>query len=328
MKATFLAAFLILLSSCSSNPGRELATQASRSNVRCDKCEEAMGREERGFRNNSFESIFATLIANHPAQPVEEDHKINSYQLLKAARTIVARDQNLNTRNTIYLTNSKGQRVPTEIFLSLDRQLSHAFASLGLGEDQIEALVQNILAETIRASFLKVPEYFQQIGKAPLKEGLITELVKDAGNHLISTSKIEARYDVPYIGGYSDRDEKFVFIDRHVPTQGTFKGIKIPAHFLLNVHERIEKILLVKLGLTYQNAHQIAQRSERRAAKGFGIEWDDYDEWLGSVTQRVAEDKPLRIHPHLDMICYYSYNDEDNLALVEDMEIAKRNWRK
>lgn len=323
MKRTI--AIALLLSACATT-ARHPADLDPPSAGKCPKCDEALSREEKGFRDDRFEGALARVQAAHKAPKSDEDYKINSWQLLGSLRAIVARDPALRG-NGASLTNRRGQKVPVEALLSFHRQLKRAFLKFGAGEAAAEALAQNALREAVAVSGLPLGALAKAGGPELLKDEELTGLVKRAGEHLWRTSTLDSSHDVPFIAGYAADDPKFIFIDRMVPKEGHVNGKRIRAHYLLNVHERVEKLLLDEYGLTYQHAHQIAQRTERRAAKGDGVGWLEYDRWMEPISDKLGTERPLRIHPRLDMTCYYSYTDDDNLALVREMEEAKLSGR-
>jgi hypothetical protein len=330
MNRLLLLPLTALLAACSASTPRQPADADAAAAQRCPKCVEVMTREERGFRDDSYLLDIEKLRSHHDKPGSDHDYKINSYQLLGSVRTIVARDKELAPAraDAPALTNRHGQRVPLEIFLSLHRQLKRIFwKRFELAEAEGEALSQNILREALEASGFTLKAFGDAGGIELLKDSEITALVKAAGEKLWKSSELETRFDVPYIAGYAPDNPRFIFIDRNVPKEGRAHGKRIRAHYLLNVHERVEKILLDELELTYQHAHQIAQRSERRAAKADGVSWEEYDKWMEPISEKIGTSKPLRIHPNLDMTCYYSYDDEDNLKLVAEMEEAKRAAR-
>lgn len=315
--------FLSLASACTSTPAtRQVASK-------CPQCEEALSREERGFRNDAYEAVILRMRANHEKPDSDADYKIHPYQLLSAVRTVVARDTSLAVPHLgdALVKNNRGQRMPLEVFFSLRRQLKKVFwKRFELSEEEGDAFAENIERDALDASFITEKVFTEATGKKFRTTEDMTRLVKSGSDKLWRTSTIEKNYDVPYIAGYAPDDPKFIFIDRMVPEFGKANGKKIPAHYLLNVHERVEKILLDEMGLIYQHAHQIAQRSERRAAAGLGITWKEYDGWTQKLD--VSAKRPLKVHPNLDMTCYYSYEDEDNLKLVAEMEESKRNFRR
>lgn len=329
MKFSILTLALALLVACSAQE-RRLANEAYPIKSRCLPCEEAMSREERGFRNDAFAPEIDQLRKNHPKPEPDVDYKINPYQLLSAIRTMVARDQDLARRapGEATVTNHLGQPIPLEVFRSLRRQLKRIFwKRFDLTEEEGAAFAENIVRDALVVSRITEKAWIQAGGEGFPTEKDMTQLVKQGSDKLWRTSTLETRYDVPYVAGYAPDDPHFIFIDRNVPAEGSHKGKKIRAHFLLNVHERVEKILLDEMGLTYQHAHQIAQRTERRVAHALGISWDEYDQWISKVADKVSSERPLRIHPRLDMTCYYSYDDEENLKLVAEMEESKRRHR-
>lgn len=329
MNRLLFLALPALLAACSASTPRQPADAEAAAAARCPKCVEVMTREERGFRDDSYLLDIEKLRSQYDKPSSDHDYKINSYQLLGAVRTIVARDKELvPARRSETITNKHGQRVPLEIFLSLHRQLKRIFwKRFELSEAEGEAMSQNILREALEVSGITLKAFGEASGIELLKDSQITALLRSAGEKLWKSSELETRFDVPYIAGYAPDNPRFIFIDRAVPKEGRVHGKRIRAHYLLNVHERVEKILLDELELTYQHAHQIAQRSERRAAKADGVGWEEYDKWMEPVSEKLGTSKPLRIHPNLDMTCYYSYDDEDNLKLVAEMEEAKRAAR-
>ena len=284
-----------------------------------------MTREERGDRNDTYESVFTSLRQRHVKPDSDQDHRIADYTLLSSMRTIVARDKELasNGPDSILVENLAGQKIPVEIFRSLRRQLKRIFwKSFELTEREGDAMAETIVQEALAAGGIGLAKYSSAAGEKFRAKQELVRLVGAGAEKLWKTSRIETGYDVPYIAGYAPDDPKFIFIDRSIPKIVKWRGRRLPVQYFLNVHERVEKILLDEVGLTYQHAHQIAQRLERQAAASKGFTWAFYDSW--TETLDVAAKRPLKIHPNLDMTCYYSYDNAENLELIKEMLRSKK----
>jgi 8-oxo-dGTP pyrophosphatase MutT (NUDIX family) len=89
------------------------------------------------------------------------------------------------------------------------------------------------------------------------------------------TARVNNEFEVPGLAGYS-LDGNTVYIDRRLPK--LLDGHDI-IQFLL-VHEITEKALIDRLGFSYEHAHELALRSERRAVELAGLDWNVYDHFM------------------------------------------------
>jgi hypothetical protein len=130
--------------------------------------------------------------------------------------------------------------------------------------------------------------------------------------------KIDRRYDIPYVAGYS-RDGETVFIDRHMPRGFTWRGRRIDTDRFLALHEIVEKTLLDQLHLHYLHAHQIALRTEQAAVRAAGIGWRDYDQFTKSNEKKIGDERLSRVPRNLDLT---PYRDEDDFATLQRLADA------
>ncbi len=131
---------------------------------------------------------------------------------------------------------------------------------------------------------------------------------------------ISRDYDVPYLAGYS-RDGKTIYIDRFFPRVLEHMGKKIDVTKYLLMHERIEKALIDALGLDYENAHQVAERTEESAVASDGIDLRWYDAAMNREIAKIGARKSYdRCPPDLDMTPMV---DEDDHKTIARMTFAK-----
>ena len=137
--------------------------------------------------------------------------------------------------------------------------------------------------------------------------------------------KVNRKYDVPYVAGYSV-DGGTIYVDRDLPK--TFSDGKKRSDILpfIILHESVEKSLLDQLKLDYQQAHQLAQRLEQAAIRDAGINWQKYDAFIQLYLKDAEDRSALRIPPDLDL---EPYRDEDVYPMLRRMQRgASRSPRK
>ena len=156
----------------------------------------------------------------------------------------------------------------------------------------------------------EVQTWTDEISAAALAEALRAILKR--------VKKIDRRYDIPYVAGYS-RDGRTVFIDRHMPRGFTWRRRRIETDKFLVLHEMVEKTLLDQLHLHYLHAHQIALRAEQAAVRATGIAWRDYDQFTKSNEKKIGDERLTRVPRNLDLT---PYRDEDDLATLQRLAEA------
>lgn len=125
-------------------------------------------------------------------------------------------------------------------------------------------------------------------------------------------------YEVPYVAGYSG-DGKTIYIDRTVRTV-RYSGFT--SDDFLTVHEVMEKALLMgKLGLRYQEAHQCALRLEKATIEISGNNWKNYDDLMRSYIQTTYR-LPRSVPHDLDLTPYRDENDTEYVRKMESLQSA------
>jgi len=151
----------------------------------------------------------------------------------------------------------------------------------------------------------------------PAKDWLVSHIMLDlALNTILARIKINRKYDIPYLAGYS-KNGKTIYIDRHMPESFTYKGKKIKTDRYLILHEAVEKTLIDKLGLHYQYAHQIALRTEQAAVRADKISWKDYDRFMQKYIKVIGDESLTKVPPNLDTKPYRDEQDEALLSLMK-----------
>lgn len=151
----------------------------------------------------------------------------------------------------------------------------------------------------------------------PKKDWLVSRVILDlALEAVLKKIKINRDYDIPYLAGYS-KNGKVIYIDRHMPKSFVTRGRRIKTDRFLILHETLEKILIDKLGLHYQEAHQIALHAEQDAVRADKISWREYDNFMQAYIKEIGDERLVRIPKNLDI---KPYRDENDLALLRQMK--------
>ena len=146
-------------------------------------------------------------------------------------------------------------------------------------------------------------------------------IIEQANRAVLKRVKVNRRFDVPYLAGYSE-DGRTIYIDCDLPKTFSDGGKRFPAHPFVILHESVEKALVDQLGLVYQHAHQIALRVEQAAVRDAGASWRKYDAFMQKYI-KLAEERPdLRLPPDLDL---KPYRDEHDAPLLRRMRRDSRN---
>jgi hypothetical protein len=124
---------------------------------------------------------------------------------------------------------------------------------------------------------------------------------------------LNTEYDVPYTGGTSE-NRKTIYIDRKLPRYfTTTEKVKADVHKYLMIHECTEAGAMDKLGLNYNDAHQIALGAEIHALTQDGVSVDEYYGFLGPhVKENLKIENINKVPADLDLKPYI----EDKLTAV------------
>jgi hypothetical protein len=123
---------------------------------------------------------------------------------------------------------------------------------------------------------------------------------------------IVRKYDIPYLGGYSEDGSK-VYIDRHLNCR--YKGKDISK--FIRIHEVAEKAALDIFNLTYQQAHKIANHIERQAVEKAGLDWIEYCNHLDPFIKQVSKEHIQLVPGDLDLTPYKDEKDKKLLASLK-----------
>lgn len=102
----------------------------------------------------------------------------------------------------------------------------------------------------------------------------------------------------------------------------------MPRFFILNkrviktdrfiiLHETIEKILIDKLKLQYQFAHQVALLVEQSAVRADKISWKAYDRFMQMYIKNIGDETLKNVPKNLDI---KPYRDEHDKILIKRMK--------
>jgi hypothetical protein len=149
------------------------------------------------------------------------------------------------------------------------------------------------------------------------------EMLTHAVGAITRRIRLDRTCDIPYLAGYS-RDGKTIYIDRHIPETFVTRGKRFNIDHFLILHEAVEKALLVRLGLVYQHAHQIALRAEEAAVRAKGVSWREYDRFMQRFIKEVGDERLMRIPLDLDI---KPYRDEHDTAVLVAMQKTMRRER-
>ena len=149
-------------------------------------------------------------------------------------------------------------------------------------------------------------------------------ILLQAADAVISRIKVNRRFDIPYLAGYS-RDGRTVYLDRHLPKflrVGGRRDLQICTYVIL--HETIEKALVDQLKLVYQDAHQIAQRVEQAVIRAAKVSWRNYNAFIQKQVDRVLANPSPRLPPDLDLEPYRDEQDWDELRRMQGAKPTMR----
>ena len=149
--------------------------------------------------------------------------------------------------------------------------------------------------------------------------------VKAAISEILKRVRVDRRWDIPYLAGYS-RAGRTIFIDRNLPKTFAYRGRRVRIDPFLVLHEAVEIAMLDKLDIRYDHAHQIALLVERSAVQEAGVEWAPYHEFILRHFRRVAGKRLTRVPRNLNLSPYL---DEEDLSLLHEMlPLMFKKWRK
>lgn len=138
------------------------------------------------------------------------------------------------------------------------------------------------------------------------------------------TIKINTKYEIPYLAGYSFNG-MIIYIDRRLLRWLTLEdGSKIDLFKYLIVHELYEKYMEDTRGYKYQYAHELATKAEREAVERDRIAWDTYQNHMLKMVKKLktfADPLPedLDTKPEKDTHDYYRYHKIEKLKKINDL---------
>jgi SPP1 gp7 family putative phage head morphogenesis protein len=156
--------------------------------------------------------------------------------------------------------------------------------------------------------------------KQPDDTLLDDNILSKAFDFLYANAKINLKFDVPYLAGYS-LDRKTIYIDRHFP-QFMIQGVsQVDVWKYVVGHERIEDVNEKGNGLPYQLAHQLALWDEKAAVEADGWDWDYYNDFCNKYIKLAGNEQLQNIPEDLDI---KPYEDENDVAVIKAMMEAKK----
>ena len=163
--------------------------------------------------------------------------------------------------------------------------------------------------------------------KLRLPDWYVSSLMLDrALDAILRRVKLDRRFDVPYLAGYS-QDGRTIYIDRHLPETFPYRGKKIAVDRYLILHETVEKTLIDELNLHYQHAHQIATRAEEAAVRADRVSWRAYDRFMQRYVKQAGSERLGRVPPDLDLKPYRDEHDRDLMQRLQQAETRNRRSR-
>ena len=154
--------------------------------------------------------------------------------------------------------------------------------------------------------------------REPADDTLVSDaIMQQVVERVFKKVSVNRSYDVPYLGGSSRGGT--VYIDRKLPKSFNTNGRRVAADPFIVLHEAVERVIGDALGLTYQNAHQIALRVEEAAVRAAGISWRDYNRFMRKY-EDIAQKNFSRLPPDLDLKPYRDENDTELLGRIEALK--------
>ena len=279
-----------------------------------------ISRENSAPHNGAFKHEFEVL---HRRMELTKDPLIlDRREFLGAQRLIVGRSTDVQLSGTLH--SSDGLELPAAMFSTFRRELAKTFkARLGLEDEAADLMAGVLEKQAVEMEGVSHAHYTQVTGQPHnLDHEARAGILRGALEFLYQTSKVGTLCDVPFIAGYAEGDEHIIYIDRAVPERKVFRSVDVPVHKLLNVHERVEKVILDEYKATYPHAHQIALRLEKLIAEAIGVPWHAYDDYWEPLAEAVNARHLTRVPDDLDMIPYLSFTDADSVITVEKMRAS------
>jgi len=279
-----------------------------------------ISREDGGLHNGAFKHEFEVLQRRF--ELTKDPLVLDRREFLGAQRLIVGRSTDLQSSGTLH--SSDGLELPAAMFSTFRRELAKTFkARLGLEDEAADLMAGVLEKQAVEMEGVSYAHYAHVTGQPHnLDHEARAGILRGALEFLYRTSKIGTLCDVPFIAGYAEGDEHIVYIDRAVPERKIFRGVDVPVHKLLNVHERVEKVILDEYKATYPHAHQIALRLEKLIAEAIGVPWHAYDDYWEPLAEAVNARHFTRVPDDLDMIPYMSFMDADSVVTVQEMRAS------
>lgn len=279
-----------------------------------------IAREDGGPHNDAFKHEFEVLHSRF--EPTKDPSIIDRREFLGAQRLIVGRSKDILVGGTLHSTN--GLELPAAMFSTFGRELAKTFkARLGLEDEAADLMAGVLEKQAVEMEGVSYAHYAKVTGRTlNLDREATAGILRGALEFLYQTSKVGTLCDVPFIAGYAKGDEHIIYIDRFVPERKIFRNVDVPVHKLLNVHERVEKVILDEYKATYPHGHQIALRLEKLFAEAIGVPWHAYDEYWGPLAEAVNARHFTQVPDDLDMIPYLSFTDAASVVTVEEMRAS------
>ena len=309
--AAIALAFSLVVTGATALPSSPLARDES-------AFADVAAREDRGPINHRFDQDLERLQSRYavPKDQLEIDPRL----LVGALKIIVRRAQELP--ESALISSRFGQPLPAGIIAAFRDALERVFrVRLEMPEATSQALADYLEMQVVAAAGVNDAEYKQVVPRVAIPRSALHLLVREMLDAQTVKVSIKDRCDIPFVAGYSN-DARVVYIDRSVPRDKSFKGVRVPVAKLLNLHERVEKAVLDEFDSSYPHAHQIALRVEKLAAEAIGAPWVPYNAYW-SVVADAMESKPIKQVPRdLDMTPYLTFADPDSRRTVERMRRA------
>lgn len=280
--------------------------------------DEVAAREQSGFVNHTADRELQFLESRYPSP--KDQLEIDSRVLVGSFKSIVRRAQEIPT--IVRIQSSFGRSLPVGLMIVFRDSLARVFRlRLGMGDAAAETLANALEMQVLAAAGVDAAEYRRSVGRAADERNTAHLVLRELISAQATAVPILTRCDIPFVAGYST-DARVVYIDRSVPAEKLFKGVRVPVAQLLNLHERVEKAVLDEFGSSYPHAHQIALRVEKLAADAIGAPWPAYNAYW-TVVANAMESKPIKQVPRdLDMTPYLTFRDADSKRTVESMRRA------
>jgi hypothetical protein len=133
---------------------------------------------------------------------------------------------------------------------------------------------------------------------------------------LAQSVKVDHTYDIPYVAGYNISGGT-IYIDKDMPLSLVIGGDNVDVTKYLMLHEIVEKSILKSTKVSYQDAHQIALRTERDAVINDGISWDEYNSKMEKYISAIGNKENNNLPLDLDL---KPYTDERDVVELRKME--------